>query len=126
MFIFSPKVSQTTPHHHAQLVSTVLMPQTTQFHVQMEPTETPLERVTYQTVISALLAITVRCLTVVSGDMSVQMALFVLLEELLQQFAWLVISVIKPKLNCHAPQGHTALRALLHQYPVLRDTIVIL
>lgn len=100
------------------------MPQTTQYPVQTEPTEMTLAHVVYLTATSVLLETSVPCPTAVSGAMSVQMALFALLEELLPQFVCLVITVDKPKLKCHAQLDSTVRMVLRHIFLVLRDTTV--
>jgi len=119
------KLSLITPHLHAQSVNTVLMPQTAQYLVPMEPSVIVLELGTYLSAISALLAAFVHSPIVVSMVMSVQMALSAHLEELHPPFVWRVISATRPKHNCRARKGITALRALLHPLSVQRDITVI-
>jgi len=119
------KLSLITPHLHAQSVNTALMPQTAQYLVPMEPSVIVLELGTYLSAISALLAAFVHSPIVVSMVMSVQMALSAHLEELHLPFVWLVISAIRPKHNCRARKGITALRALLQPLSAQRDITVI-
>ena len=90
----------------------------------MEPTETTLEHVIYLTATSALLATSVPCPTAASGAMSVQMAHFALLEELLPQFVCLVITADKPKLKCRARLDSTVQMVRRHIFLVLQDTTV--
>lgn len=100
------------------------MPQTNQYPVQTAPSVIPLEHVTYLTATFVLLETSVLFLIAVSGDTSVQMALFVLLEEPRQQFVYQVITAKKPKLKCRVQLVFTVQMVLHHISLVLQGTTV--
>ena len=100
------------------------MPLTTQYPVQLEPTEMTQEHAIYLIATSVLLATSVPCQTAVSGATSVQMAHFALLEDLHPQFACQVTTADKPKPKCHAQLVFTVQMVLFHTFLVLRGITV--
>lgn len=119
------KVSPTTPRLHVQLVSTVLMPQTNPYLVQMAPSVIPQGHVTYLSVTFVLPGGIVLCRTVVSMDTSAQTELSALREEHHQLFVFLVITARKLKLKFHAQLAFIVQMDPSHTSPVPTGLTVI-